>query len=166
MNTAVNTAAKTADYDVFIRKARVMRSEYMTSAFRGAFKALLSPLTRILERQRLRAAFAGMDERILQDIGLSRSDIEASVDRCVPPRSFGSYFAAVAEAFAPALRGGADKGAGAGLSAHLRRDIGAWDAESAAARRPLGWLERVAGGLADPLHSDIRIANDTDRRAA
>lgn len=159
----MNAAAETPNYNALIQEAHAMRSEYVTSAFRGLFKALFAPLTRMSERRHLRAAFAGMDDRLLQDIGLTRGDIEASVNRCLPRRSLVSYLAAAAGAFGSVLRGNAEQAAVMELTPHLRRDIGAEDTAAFPVKRTSG---RIFGGLADPLHGNTNIINDTHRRAA
>lgn len=161
----MNAAAKSADYDALIEKAHTMRSAYIASTAALALKAVFAPFARVLERQRLRAAFHGMDSRMLQDIGLAPGDVENSVGVCVPRRGLAGYFADIAAVFQVSARANAEHSALSGLNPHLRRDIGLAE-DTPVARRMADHLQRVAGGLADPLVDNQRLANDFERRAA
>ena len=50
------------------------------------FQIAVAKITATIERRRTRAALYRLDDSMLKDIGLARSDIERIADRTYPPR--------------------------------------------------------------------------------
>jgi uncharacterized protein YjiS (DUF1127 family) len=82
------------DPTVFMAEGRRLQARAMAEAFRSAADGLAAVVRRLRERLARRSArkravhlLAGMDDRLLADIGLRRADIELAVDgRLADPR--------------------------------------------------------------------------------
>jgi|GEM_PF-1816167 len=158
---------RAANRDSLINAARTARNIHVATGVSGVAKAVFAPLGRMVERRRLSARFSSMSNRLMDDIGLSRYDVEASVMKSVPGQSFAAYVGSVVDAFRATMDSHNADVALAGLSPHLRRDIGMETGSNTVVEKLIsGYFQRIAGGLADPIIDNVRIANDIERRAA
>ena len=158
---------RAANRDSLINAARTARDIHIATGVAGVAKAVFAPLGRMVERRRLAVKFDSMNDRLLDDIGLNRYDVEASVLTSVPRQTFGQYISSVADAVRDTMDSREADAALARLSPHLRRDIGLeGESNTLVAKLISGYFQRIAGGLADPIIDNVRIANDIERRAA
>ena len=130
-------------------------------------QALVAPLARVLERRRTAQTFAGMNDRMLTDIGVDRGDIDVAVAVAHPGSVFDGYVAGIRAAVAATAKDWAMEAALHDVPPHLRRDIGVENENgSVVAELISAYRLRVEGRVADPLVENVRIANDISRRAA
>lgn len=130
-------------------------------------QALVAPLTRMIERRRTAQTFAAMSDRLLMDIGLDRSDVDAAVSVAHPGSVFEGYVDGIRDTIAATAKAWATDAALHDVPPHLRRDIGVENEnDTIVAELMSAYRLRVEGRVADPLIENIRISNDISRRVA